>query len=132
MSRTTISQHDQTHRYLTVARVNHRPNLEGLQPVGDIDLYTAPMLQRMLDDLDRRAVPGVVIDMSRVDFLAIAGLRVLYDASERAARDGRRVVLANSSSLVRRVLVLTKTLELLDVRDSVADALAELDTPANA
>jgi anti-anti-sigma factor len=132
MSRTTIGQRDQTHRYLTVARVIHRPNLEGLQPVGDIDLYTAPMLQRMLDDLDSRAVPGVVVDMSRVDFLAIAGLRVLYDSSERAARGGRRVVLANSSSMVRRILVLTKTLELLDVRDSVADALAELDTPANA
>lgn len=127
-----IGQRDQTHRYLTVGRVDHRPNLEGLQPVGEIDLYTAPVLQRILDDLDRRAVPGVVVDMSRVDFLAIAGVHVLHEATERAAQAGRRVVVANSSSLVKRVLVLTKAFELLDVRDTMADALAELDVPAHA
>lgn len=124
-------QRDQTHRYLTVGRVTHRPNLEGLQPVGEIDLCTAPLLERVLDDLASRAVPGVVIDMSRVDFLAIAGVRVLYEATERAARNDRRVVLASSSSLVKRVLVLTKAFDLLDVRDSVTDAVAELDAPAN-
>lgn len=123
---------DKVHRYLTVGRVHHRPNLEGLQPVGEIDLYTAPVLRRMLDDLDQLAVPGVVVDMSRVDFLAIAGVRVLQEATERAARANRRVVLANSSSLVKRVFVLTQAFELLDVSDSVADALAELDVPANA
>lgn len=127
-----IGQRDQTHRYLTVGRVYHRPDVEGLQPIGEIDLYTAPVLQRVFDDLDRRAVPAVIVDMSRVNFLAISGVRVLHEATERAARTDRRVVLANSSSLVKRVLVLTKAFELLAVRDSVADALAELDAPANA
>jgi anti-anti-sigma factor len=128
----SIGQHDDTHRYLTVAHVQHRPGLEGLQPIGEIDLYTTPVLERMLDDLDRRAVPAAVIDMSRVRFLAISGVRVLQQATERAAHAKRRVVLANSSSLVKRVLVLTRTLEVLDVRESVADVLAELDEPANA
>lgn len=128
----SIGQRDQVDRYLTVSRVHHRPDLEGLQPVGEIDLYTAPMLQRMLDDLHRRAVAAVVVDMSRVNFLAISGVRVLQEATERAALADRRVVLANSSSLVKRVFVLTKALELLDVRETVADALADLDEPANA
>jgi anti-anti-sigma factor len=128
----SIGQRDETHRYLTVARVQHRPGLEGLQPIGEIDLYTTPVLERVLDDLDRRAVPAAVIDMSRVNFLAIAGVRALHRATERAALANRRVVLANSSSLVKRVLVLTRTLEVLDVRESVADVLAELDEPANA
>lgn len=127
-----VGQRDQTHRYLTVSRVQHRPNLEGLQPIGEIDLYTAPVLQRVLDDLDRRAVPAVVVDLSRVNFLAISGVRVLQEATERATQANRRMVLANSSSLVKRVFVLTKALELLDVRESVADALADLDEPANA
>jgi anti-anti-sigma factor len=112
--------------------VQHRPGLEGLQPIGEIDLYTTPVLERMLDDLDRRAVPAAVIDMSRVRFLAISGVRVLQQATERAAQTKRRVVLANSSSLVKRVFVLTRALEVLDVRESVADVLAELDEPANA
>lgn len=127
-----IGQRDQTHRYLTVSFVRHRTNLEVLQPIGEIDLYTAPVLRRVLDDLDRRAVPAVVVDLSRVNFLAISGVRVLQEATERAALANRRVVLANSSSLVKRVFVLTRALDLLDVRESVADALADLDEPANA
>lgn len=127
-----IGQRDQTHRYLTVGRVQHRVDLEGLEPIGEIDLFTAPVLRRVLDDLDRRAVPAVVVDMSRVKFLSISGVRVLQEATERATGSNRRVMLANSSPLVKRVLVLTKAFELLDVRDSVADALAELDSPANA
>ena len=124
-----IGQRDQTHRYLTVNRVYHRDGIEGLQPVGEIDLYTAPVLQRALDDLDERAVPAVVIDLSRVDFLAIA---VLHEATERATQNDRRLVLAGPSSLVKRVFVLTRAFELLDVRNTLADALTEPDVPANA
>lgn len=127
-----IGQRDQTDRYLTVSRVQHRPGLEGLQPIGEIDLYTTPVLERAFDDLERRAVPAVVVDLSRVDFLAISGVRVLQEATERAALANRRLVLASSSPLVKRVFVLTKALEILDVRDTVADALADLGEPANA
>lgn len=126
-----IGQRDQTHRYLTVDRVHHRSGFEGLEPIGEIDLFTAPVLRRVLEDLDRRAVPTVVVDMSRVNFLAISGVRVLQEATQRAVQANRRVLLVNSSPLVKRVLVLTKAFELLDVRDNVTDALAELDSPAN-
>lgn len=126
-----LSTRDQPDRYLTISLVSHRPNLEGLQPVGDIDLYTAPVLRRHLDDLDGRAVPGVVVDMSRVHFLAVTGVHLLVEATRKAASGDRRVVLVNPSSPVRRVLQLTKCTELLDIRDNVADALAELEEPAS-
>src|ERR1700742_2604900 len=53
---------------------------------GSVDLLTAPALRMCVDD-HADADGGLVLDFSRVEFLAASGLTVLTDTDARATRD---------------------------------------------
>jgi anti-sigma B factor antagonist len=60
---------------------------------GRIDSATAPELADVLNELAEQGKCNLVVDMSDVDFISSAGLRVLIDTQKRCQRRGR-VVLA--------------------------------------
>lgn len=74
----------------------------GLRLTGEIDASTIDSLSRYLNPL-----PGVAgdiaIDLSNVGFIDSSGLRSLIDAHQRAAGLGRRVIMTEPSSVVRRL-----------------------------
>jgi anti-sigma B factor antagonist len=118
-----------THRvtareYLTVRQTRERQDLERVSPVGEIDLYTAPLLRDALADADH--VPKVLVDLSQVDFLALVGVQVLRAAGERRAAAGRRTVVAAPTPGVQRVLSLTDVADELDVYVSTPSAMSAL------
>jgi anti-sigma B factor antagonist len=83
---------------------------EGTDPVvisvtGEVDLATAPELERSLGDaLTRPGATGVSVDLSKVAFMDSAGLRVLVTAL-RAAEDGQRTLtLHEPHQQVRRII----------------------------
>jgi anti-sigma B factor antagonist len=89
-----------------------RPGSTVLIVRGELDMASSPQLAAALKRLD----PGsraVLLDLSRLEFIDVTGLRVLLDAQERARRAGvaLRVVKANRG--VRKLLKLTRTMELL-------------------
>jgi len=69
-----------------------------LSPDGRIDTLTAPALEASLT-LD--GVTEVVLDMTKVDYISSAGLRVLVRAKKRLG-DGK-VVIAHASQAVREI-----------------------------
>ncbi|RKE23562.1 STAS domain-containing protein [Streptomyces sp. TLI_171] len=79
-----------------------------VRPHGDLDLDTAPDLQREL-----AAALGthreVVVDLSAVDFMDCAGLRPLARAGKEAEREGACLVLRGAGPRVLRLLRLTGT-----------------------
>jgi anti-anti-sigma factor len=58
-----------------------------LEPRGELDLATAPRLERVLADaLATEAVAEITVDLAGVDFLDLSGLRALCSCA-RLARD---------------------------------------------
>jgi anti-sigma B factor antagonist len=84
--------------------VDVRPPRDGLTlvvPRGELDLATAPELASRLDDL-RVACAYVVLDLSALEFVDSAGLRVILKAREEAERHRTGLRLRAPSEAVRR------------------------------
>lgn len=111
--------------YLTV-RQEREHDLERVQPVGEIDLCTAPVLKAALRHAEQ--VPNVLVDLSKVNFLALIGVQVLRDAGARRSAANRRLVLVAPTPAVQRVLGLTEAAADLEIYLSTRSALSALST----
>jgi anti-anti-sigma factor len=80
---------------------------------GEIDMQTAPKLERVLDDVIAKEARLVTIDLEQVDFLDSSGLRVILGASNKLADHDGQLVLEGASAAVERVLELTGVIERL-------------------
>ncbi|EOD65999.1 STAS domain-containing protein [Amycolatopsis vancoresmycina] len=106
---------------LTARRTEYRPGLVVLTFAGEIDALTLPILEREL----RAAPPGttVVVDLTQVAFIGLAGARALAAAAERDG--GCFGVVANSRTLARLFRV-TGLAAVVPMFASLSDALREL------
>jgi anti-sigma B factor antagonist len=75
--------------------------------VGEIDLLTAPMLERVIEAAEPRAPRRLTVDFARVSFVDVSGLRVLLEAARRANVAGRELVIERPTENVKRLLDLT-------------------------
>jgi anti-sigma B factor antagonist len=74
---------------------------------GEIDLATAPVLERRLDALIRRRIDVLVVDLSEVPFCDVSGLNALLRVqADLRTRGGRLRVLGPCQSLGRMLSVL--------------------------
>ena len=64
----------------------------------------------------------LIIDLSKVGFLASMGIRVLLTASKMVARRGGKLVLLSPTGLVRGVLTKAGTEALMPIAESLDDA----------
>lgn len=85
---------------------------------GELDIATCSSLERALRAAELRA-PLVILDLRRLAFADILGVRVILYASARAHRAGRRLVVVRGRSL-DRVLEVTGAAEHLAVVELVA------------
>ena len=93
-------------------------------PSGDIDLATAP---RLREDLVQAYASGsslVVLDLEAVEFLDSVGLSVIVGGHKRLRHEGRRLHLAAPSSIVRRVLGVTRLDALIPTFETVDAAVS--------
>ncbi|MEV4151044.1 STAS domain-containing protein [Amycolatopsis sp. NPDC049691] len=75
---------------------------------GALDTATAPDLATLLSDRLRAVPARLVLDLSEVDFLGVAGVRVLLHAALQAEQNGTELlVIAGESPMVRRALEVT-------------------------
>jgi anti-sigma B factor antagonist len=81
---------------------------------GELDLATSPLLERTLRGAKLRS-RQVVLDLRELTFIDSCGVRVIVDASVRARRVKRRVILVPGPPQVDRVLKLTGALEVLEI-----------------
>ena len=69
-----------------------RPGSVVVEVTGEVDAYTAPLLDVCLNSQARqRGVREVVVDLSRVTFLGAAGVTVLAQAHRRCGMRGARL-----------------------------------------
>jgi len=87
---------------------------------GEIDLSVADRLRDAVDpvlSLDR----PLVLDMHRVTFFDLSGLRVLLRALERLDHDPAKLILRSPSPIILRVLRATRTDQLMTINDAHED-----------
>ena len=73
-----------------------------LAPIGRVDTITSPELEAaiVLDGIEE-----LVFDLSRVDYISSAGLRVLLSAQKKMA--GKSMKIANAKPAVKEVFDIT-------------------------
>ncbi|MEU4342730.1 STAS domain-containing protein [Nocardia sp. NPDC023852] len=92
---------------------------------GEADYYTADVLRSRLIGSLNSAGPLVVVDLSKVTFFGVAGLRVLIDARTRAGHTGRRLRLVTGPRCVDRLLEVAGEVAYFERVTSLADAVLD-------
>jgi len=83
---------------------------------GDLDLAAAPQLEWTLREAALQA-RLVVLDLRELGFMDSAGVKAIVDASIRARRDGRRLLLLRGPPNVDRVFALTASSDKVEIGD---------------
>ena len=99
----------------TCSCTNGGPGAARVQVGGELDIATAPQLERTLDASQAQLV---VVDLREVTFLDSSGLHAIINAAIRARQDGRRLVLVRVPSNVKRILTLTGISDHVEIADA--------------
>ena len=109
-------------------------NIVVLAPHGRIDHLNAEAFGKAVSphvEACNRAGPRLLFDLSGVEYISSAGLRVLMLASKRATPAGGRIGVAAPTELVREILEISRFDLVFPVFDSVASGLASFsEAPA--
>jgi anti-sigma B factor antagonist len=99
---------------LDVTRSEDGPERLRLSLAGELDLYSATALDDAVVAAEGEKWPCVCLDLSQLEFLDSAGLRVILRTHARAKQDGRRLVVRKGPDSVQRVFRLTQLEEQLE------------------
>jgi anti-sigma B factor antagonist len=98
-----------------------RTRVVGLR--GDLNPLTAPDFEQILDGQLAARPQALIIDLTELEFLGPDGVFVLVFGAYRAAMDGIGFCVAGTSRRVSNALQASGLIEMLDVHDTVDDAL---------
>ena len=101
-----------------------RDGVTVLRLAGELDMAATDELRSALAPPDRAR--GMVLDLAEVTFVDSAVLKELLRARDELAAGGVRLVLADVTGPVRRLLDLTRTSELFEDAPDAAAALRRL------
>lgn len=90
------------------------PTDSGFAVSGEIDAHTAPEIAAAIS---RSSVEPLQIDLSGVDFVDSSGLRVLIEAHQARAAEGRSMTLVRPSSVVARLFDIAGVDQYLDIAE---------------
>ena len=103
-----------------------KPGTLTIELEGELDIASAPALERLFRQVERDRWPTVVLDLRDLDFIDSSGIRVLLTANDRISRLGGRVAVRQASRPVRRTLAAIGADGILDVDDEPVDARGPL------
>ncbi|MFF3751436.1 STAS domain-containing protein [Streptomyces sp. NPDC002018] len=95
---------------------------------GNLDLHTAPVLYRRVDDV-LGGHPTVMVDLAGVTFCDSSGLNTLIRLHRRAQEAGGRLVLAAPPPQMLRLLTTTGAGRIFTIHASLAEAWQEPPAP---
>lgn len=78
-----------------------------VQLTGELDMATAPELDRRLNEIDATKLRRLLIDLSAVEFMDSAGLAAIIRAQQYANSNGHRLALRPGPRQVQRLFELT-------------------------
>lgn len=96
---------------------------------GELDMNTAPELERSLDDAVSNSSASIMLDLSACEFIDSTGIALIVRAWQQLEGDGsesRRLVLCCVNHQVRRLLKITGVESSISMHEQRDAALAEL------
>lgn len=93
---------------------------------GRVDSASAGEMEKALQPLFGGAGERAVVDLSALDYISSAGLRVVLMVAKRAKQNGGRLMLCSLPPQVREVFEISGFLKILDVAPDPAAAVAAL------
>jgi anti-sigma B factor antagonist len=79
-----------------------------IQPVGELDMFTVPVLEASLKKAHAEGHHTLVVDLRGLDFIDSTGLTLLTRWSLGAERDGFDLALVAGSDRIQRLFELTR------------------------
>ena len=91
---------------------------------GRLDSTNSPAVEaELFKQLDDK---GFVLDLSKLDYISSAGLRVVLVVAKRLKQSGSAFLLAGMQPHIRDVFEISGFLSILDIADSRDEAIARL------
>lgn len=104
-------------------QVEKRNNKTVIHLQGRLDAATVPILENTcLRSLDDEA--QVVFDMTHLDFISSAGVRILIPIMKRRMCGGEKLVVCGLNEQVHELMKVTRLDEFLSIHSNLEDALA--------
>jgi anti-anti-sigma factor len=97
-----------------------------LRGVGRLDSNTSDEFHALVAERLRSGVSRLVIDLTGVDYVSSAGLRVLLLAAKSLEESGGRLALAGLNPSVKQVFALSGLLKIFTVEADAESALARV------
>ncbi len=94
---------------------------------GEIDLFTAPELKKVLTDAIDSGELRIAIDLSEVSFLDSTALGVLIGAVKRLRSRGGALAIVNTDSSIAKTFEITGLDQIFTIVGSREEALSGLD-----
>jgi len=98
--------------------VRREPQAIVMQLHGELDVASAPELERELMQVADDDVQLIVLDLRELEFMDSTGLRAVLMANQAAGDAGRRFGLVKGPEQVQRLLSLTRVADRLVIADS--------------
>ncbi|MGH9321178.1 MAG: STAS domain-containing protein [Vicinamibacteria bacterium] len=90
---------------------------------GEVDLYTAPELERELLGAARNGAASLIVDLGECSFIDSTALGVLIEANRRLDGSARSLVLVSDDRNIRKVFEVTGLDRVFTICRSRAEAL---------
>jgi len=91
---------------------------------GEVDMATRDVMANPVFAQLDAAPPGLVLDLTKIEFMGSAGLAVLIEAYQRVRQGGTSLgIVVPEGAPLRRTLQISGLLELLPIHPTIADAL---------
>ena len=94
---------------------------------GEIDLFTAPELKKVITEVIENGERRVAIDLSEVSFLDSTALGVLIGAVKRLRSRGGALAVVNTDSSIAKTFEITGLDQIFTIVASRTEALEALD-----
>ncbi|HVW44550.1 MAG TPA: STAS domain-containing protein [Amycolatopsis sp.] len=130
-----MSHHDNTPRHrlppgpeaeLSVTVTHHHAGITQVFIVGEIDLATVREWRDTLGGQPEQDVTALIVDLSRVSFCSVRGMRLLCGLQDRAGQAGVPVEVVDGGHAVRRCMCACGVRDLFSVHRDHTTALAAL------
>ena len=91
---------------------------------GELDMASAPLLQRAVEDVELARKPLLVLDLGRLEFIDSTGLRIILSTRKRCQERDQELAVTRGSQQVERLLSVTGMAEHLRTVPAADDAPA--------
>ncbi len=97
-------------------------------PAGELDIATAPELERAIADAAEAGDNRIVLDLRKLTFMDSTGLRTLVQTNAQARRDGFELVIVRGPRQIDKLFAVSGLDDLLPLTDAPPEAASGIET----